>query len=141
MRHDIDLGEGLRRSDEAGDSVLVVVVSFPELAFGSPDLVSCVSLDLQGACVHSGARFADSAFRVPVCRGHGAQGDATNLTESLLLGASGFLWDLFLVFSAAKNRFHLSRSLADKDPGSEFELLSGEMQLPRHCFTTLLPHQ
>ena len=82
MRHDIDL-----RLNKAGDSVSLRV-QFPGMAFDLPGLLGGVHFDLQGACVRFNARFADSAFQVPVFRGHGTHGGSAQFTESLLLVAS-----------------------------------------------------
>jgi hypothetical protein len=87
------------------------------MAFDLPGLVGSVHFDLQGACVRFNTRFADSAFQIPLSRGHGAHVGTTQLTESLLLVTRRSLRDQLLIFSTAENHFHPICSSTDKDSG------------------------
>jgi len=104
------------------------------MAFDFPGLVGSVRFNLQGACVRFNARFADSAFQIPVFRGHGTDVGSAQFTESLLQGTIRFLGDQILVFSAAKNHFHLNRSLKDKDSRFTSEILAYEIATPTPMF-------
>jgi len=102
------------------------------MSFDLPGLVGRVHLDLQGTGVRFNARFADSAFQIPLSRGHGAHVGATQLTESLLLFTGRFLRDQLLIFSTAENHFHPNRSSTDKILVLPVNLLLLTVQLPRH---------